>query len=97
MELGCHTVDHAYWDMTEPVMRYEIEAIWRAWPLPPMPRPRWFRCWPFGSNTSGSGGGADYFLGRALQHQSTGGGNAADWMNLKSYNSHEHARILQRI
>jgi hypothetical protein len=95
MELGLHTVDHPCFAINEPARRYQIETNYEALvrQVPSLPRRDVISfAWPCGVRTiEEETVAADYFLiARGYNFNQLEDPTPNDFMNVKSYNSHEH-------
>ena len=94
MELGAHTVDHPCFGVNEPTRRYELEAnIAGIVAEAGVPEAEVISfAWPCGVTTiEDRVVAADYFLSaRGYNLNELEDSSPSDWMNLKSFNSHEN-------
>ncbi len=94
MELGTHTISHPCFIINEPALRYELEAsIALVANGAGIPQGAVIsHCWPCGfTHTRGRAIAADYFLSaRGYNINQFEDVTPHDYMNLKSFNSHEH-------
>ena len=94
MELGSHTVDHAGFPLSEPEARYQFESnILSLVTSSPVPQSQVISfAWPAGVTSPDEEAVAgDYFLvARGYNINQLEDPSPHDFMNLKSYNSHEH-------
>jgi hypothetical protein len=94
MELGTHTISHPCFYINEPALRYELEAcinlVATGAGIPA--REIISHCWPCGfTHARARSIAADYFLSaRGYNHNQLEDATPHDFMNLKSFNSHEH-------
>jgi hypothetical protein len=94
MELGTHTISHPCFYINEPALRYELEAcinlVANGAGVPA--REIISHCWPCGfTHPRARSIAADYFLSaRGYNHNQFEEATPHDFMNLKSFNSHEH-------
>jgi len=95
MELGSHTVDHpCINEISEPLLRYEIEAnVNGLCGTTPQPCANFISfAWPCGTTSFKMESiAADYFLSaRGYNVNELEDATPRDFMNLRSFNSHEH-------
>jgi hypothetical protein len=94
MEIGSHTVDHPCFVVNEPTLRFELETnIVTLLASIPVPRNQVISFgWPAGvTSPEEETVAADYFLvSRGYNTNTLEDPTPRDFMNLKSYNSHEH-------
>jgi len=95
MELGSHTVNHPCFPVNDPTMRFEIETnIANIIAATPQPQAKLISfAWPCGVTSIQQGAiASDYYLiARGYNINQLEDRTPKDFMNVKSFNSHEHS------